>query len=251
MIRLLAAALLLGSSVTAQTPERLTFDVAVVRPSQPGLTVGGIKPLPGGFGYTASNVNVRLMIALMYGVAVRQVTGGPEWLDSERFDVEAKSDHPYGRDELHTLFQHLLEDRFHLVMRKEMVEGPVYILTLDGAAPKMKPNDSTEDFRIPMNFAANGSTTGIRVSMSYLAWFLGQTLQQDNRPVIDRTGLPGFYDFTLTFAPIRPLGAENRPEDDRPSLFDALKEQLGLKLSPEKGPIAKYVITHVEKPAEN
>lgn len=249
---LCAAAILFTAPVFAQQPSlRLTFDVAVVRPSQPGQLNGGIKPFPGGFGYTASNVNVRLMIALMYGVSVHQVTGGPEWLDSDRYDVEAKSDRPYGRDDLHTLFQHLLEDRFHLTMRKETVEGPVYVLTLDGAAQKMKRNDSPEDFHIPMTFAPNGSSIGARVPMSYLAWWLGQQLQQENRPVIDRTGLPGYYDFTLSFAPIRPPGAENPPEEQRPSLFTALREQLGLKLTPDKGPITHYVITHVEKPSAN
>ena len=91
--------------------------------------------------------------------------------------------------------------------------------------------------------------------MSYLCWFLGQTLQNDARPVVNLTGLDGNYDFKLTFAPVLPPGipSENLPRDvqDRPSLFDAVKQQLGLTLTPERGPVQYLVIDRVEKPVEN
>jgi uncharacterized protein (TIGR03435 family) len=92
--------------------------------------------------------------------------------------------------------------------------------------------------------------------MQYFSWWLGNTfLQRDERTVIDKTGLDKFYDFTLSFAPELPpdFPKENLPPGflDRPSIFDALKQQLGLKLEAQKGPVEYYVIDHVEKPDEN
>jgi uncharacterized protein (TIGR03435 family) len=91
--------------------------------------------------------------------------------------------------------------------------------------------------------------------MQYLCWWLGQQLQQDNRPVIDKTGLTGNYDFTLSYAPELqgnvspenlPLGLQNLP-----NIYDALKQQLGLKLEPQRGPVEHYVIDHIDKPSAN
>jgi uncharacterized protein (TIGR03435 family) len=91
--------------------------------------------------------------------------------------------------------------------------------------------------------------------MEYLCYWLGQVLRGEDRQVIDGTGLTGYYDFTLAFMPELPPGFDkaNLPQEflDRPSTFDALKAQLGLKLEAQKGPVEYYVIDHVEKPEEN
>ncbi len=91
--------------------------------------------------------------------------------------------------------------------------------------------------------------------MPYLCWWLGSQLQHDERPVIDQTGLSGYYDFTLSFAPELPPGVDpdKLPPEfaDRPSLIEAVREQLGLKLTPQRGPVPYYVIDHVEKPSAN
>ena len=236
-------------------PSRLTFDVASIKPSQPGMRGGAIKPLPGGNGYTAQNISLKLMISLMYKVPMRQIMGGPGWLNTDGYDVEAKVDRPYGIDDLHAMFQNLLTERFSLQFHKETREGPVYALTVDKSGLKMKADGSGQDLKIPITFSKDGEAIGARVPMQYLCWWLGQQLQRDGRPVIDKTGLTNSYDFTLVFAPeLAPdisresLGSEFR---DRPSIFDALREQLGLKLSPEKGPVDYYVIDHVERPSEN
>jgi uncharacterized protein (TIGR03435 family) len=235
-------------------PVRLTFDVASIRLSDPGAVNGTIKPLAEGRGYLAHNISVRLMIALMYQVPARQVKGGPEWLDGDRYDVEARTESAHNRDDLHVMFQNLLADRFNLKLRKESKEGPVYALSVDGTAPKMTVNDGEENFDIPINPGNNGFV-GKRVSMQYLSWWLGLQLQNDERPVVDETGLDKNYDFTLTFMPVLPpdrsrddLPAELR---DRPSIFDALKAQLGLKLQAQKGPVTYYVVDHVERPSAN
>ena len=88
--------------------------------------------------------------------------------------------------------------------------------------------------------------------MNYLCWWLSQVaLAREERPVIDKTGLDQFYDFTLEFAPELPPGANAENLPDRPNIFTALKEQLGLKLEPQKGPVEFYVIDHAERPAAN
>jgi uncharacterized protein (TIGR03435 family) len=91
--------------------------------------------------------------------------------------------------------------------------------------------------------------------MQYLCWWLAQVLQRDERPVIDKTGLDRTYDFALAYAPEFPpdFPKERIPPAllGRPNIFDALKEQLGLKLQTQKGPVEYYVIDHAEKPADN
>ncbi len=239
--------------ICAQT--RLTFEVASIKPAKPGGRGGGIKALPGGQEYTATNVPVKLIIGLMYKVPLRQITGGPGWIESDPYDIEAKADHSYNLDDLHTMFQNLLVDEFKLKFHKETKEGPVYVLTVDKGGSKMKANDSPQDFEIPIQGSRGGVTIGKRVPMQYFCWWLGQILQRDERPVIDRTGLDKNYDFTLAFLPELPPGfnKDNLPPEmlDRPSIFDALKQQLGLKLDAQKGPVEFFVIDSIERPAAN
>jgi uncharacterized protein (TIGR03435 family) len=188
----------------------------------------------------------------MYRVPMRQIRGGPEWLNSAKFDIEAKADKAYGVDELHTMFQNLLADRFLLRFHREPKEGPVYSLTVAKSGLKMKENTTPQDFKIPLNVGDNGSFVGKRVPMPYLCWWLGQQLQTDERPVVDHTGLNGDYDFRILFAPQLPPDAPKSEELlERPSIFEALRQQLGLKLQPEKGTVEYLVIDSVEKPTAN
>jgi uncharacterized protein (TIGR03435 family) len=256
-----AAGLLTTLLYSQEKPGRLAFEVVSVKPSappQPGEG-GGIRALPGGQEYSARGAPVMLMISLMYKIPVRQITGGPDWINTDRWDVAAKADHPgYNLDDLHTMYQSLLADEFKLKFHKETREGNVYALVLDKSGLKMKANTTPEPFQIPINGGPSG-VVGTRVPMQYLTWWLGQQLQQDARPVINKTGLDGNYDFTLSFLPELPpnFNRENAPPNlpagffDRPNLFDACKQQLGLRLEPQKGPVEFYVIDHVEKPGAN
>lgn len=241
----------LSVSSAQDKPARLTFDVASIRPSQATDRNGWIKALPGGNGYTAHNIPVKLMISLMYRVPMRQISGGPDWIEGDRYDVEAKTDRPYDIDDLHTMYQNMLTDRFNLNFHKETKEGPVYVLTVDPPGSRMNVNNSPQDFNIPITFGQGGTAIGVRVPMPYLCWWLGQQLQEDHRPVIDKTGLDKTYDFTLSFAPILPPDASPSEVENRPSIFDAVKQQLGLRLQPQKGPVEYYVIDHIEKPSSN
>jgi uncharacterized protein (TIGR03435 family) len=238
-----------------EKPPHLTFEVASIKLSKAGTPNGGIKVMPGGQEYVAQNVTIKLIMLLMYKIPQRQITGGPDWLNTDLHDIDAKADHSYNLDDLHTMFQNLLADEFKLTFHKEIKEGNVYALTIDKSGLKMKENDTDQKFDIPTNRGPTGIVNGVRVPMQYLCWWLGQNLQQDERPVVDMTGPTKNYDFTLTFLPQLPpnFNMENLPPEiaSRPSLFDALKQQLGLKLEPTKGPVDYYVIDHVERSAGN
>jgi uncharacterized protein (TIGR03435 family) len=235
-------------------PTRLTFDVAVIRPGE-DKGGGHLMPTAGGNGYSALNFPVRQMIALMYWIPLHQVTGGPDWIDTAPYDIEAKADHPYSLDDLHTMFQNLLADRFHLKFHIEQREGPVYALTIDKSGLKMRPNQTPQDYKVPIVPNGFGVYAGTRVSMRYLTWFLSQQLRSEGRPVVDRTGLTGNYDFTLSFLPELPpnTSPENLAPElrDRPSLVDAVREELGLTLQRDKGPVPYLVIDQIDRPSDN
>jgi uncharacterized protein (TIGR03435 family) len=237
------------------TPPRLEFEVASVKPAKPGTQGGGIKPLPGGQTYVATNVPVGLMIRLMYHLNGSQISGGPAWLDKDLYDVDAKADGPHTIEELHVMFQNLIVDRFKLQFHYETKALPAYELVVDKSKPKMTENHNPENFDIPIQVQF-GSLQATHSSMSYFSWVISQML---NKPVVDQTGLTGFYDFKLDYTPDVPqavldrLQAEGRslPPTNGPDIFTALREQLGLRLDSHKGPVQVMVIDHVEKPSEN
>jgi uncharacterized protein (TIGR03435 family) len=240
----------------AGSQPRLTFDVAAIHPSPPDATGGIIRPLPLGSGYEVENMTAKMMMAAMYRIPERQIEGGPGWFGTERFNVAARADHAgYSIDELHTMFKNLLKDRFGLKVHVDTREGPVYILTVAKGGPKMKDEGPVGDLNIPMTRQGPGEWVGRKVPMQYLCWFLGQVSPSDMRPVIDETGLKDVYEFELSYGPDLPPGAaaDNLPPEmrNRPALRDALEEQLGLVLKPDKGPVEYYVIDRVVPPSAN
>jgi uncharacterized protein (TIGR03435 family) len=245
--------MLLVFGVLLHGQARLTFEVVSIKPSKPGVPGGGMRVMPGGQGFVTQGVSLRFMTSFMYWVPQGHVTGGPAWLDSELWDIEAKADHPHDLEDHREMFRNMLADEFKLQLRKDVKEGPVYVLTVDKSGLKMKPNDGPWDFEVSIKGGPGGVTIGKRVPMPRLCYQLEQYLQRDERQVIDRTGLTGNYDFTLSFLPELPPGfdKEKLPAEmlNRPSIFEAVKQQLGLKLEAQKGPVDYYVVEHVEKPA--
>ncbi|MGI4755537.1 MAG: TIGR03435 family protein [Janthinobacterium lividum] len=241
------------TTMEADPTKTLQFEVATIKLSPAkGEGLRTIRPLAGGNGYMAQNFPVRLMIALMYKVPLRQVEGGPEWLDNEYFDIEARADTTHPKDELQAMFRQLLKERFGLKMRKVTREGNVFALRVEGAASRMQADPAGPGFEIPIKPVGPGTFQGRRVPMPYLSWWLGQQMQIHERPVIDLTGLSAVYDFELAFQPEQPAGADldRLPSElrDKPSLFSAVRQQLGLKLVAEKGPVEYYIIDQVERP---
>jgi uncharacterized protein (TIGR03435 family) len=246
----------------------LAFDVVSVKPSEPGTPGVGIQPMSKGQGYRVGGVPIRLMIELMYKITDSQIAGGPKWMDTDQWDIEAKAEKQSTLDELHEMFQTMLAQRFHLEFHKEKREIPAYVLSVDKSGSKLKENDSPDNFEIPIR--GNGRISvgpggiaikilGVRTPMVYFTWWLSQQL--DNVPVVDQTGLDKFYDFTLAFLRPLPPGVTPRlnggdipasPDGDAlPPLEVALREQLGLKMEKRKAPADVFVIDRLEKPDAN
>jgi uncharacterized protein (TIGR03435 family) len=201
------------------------------------------------------NMTVKSMMTVIYRIPPGRVQGGPDWFSTATFDLEAKADRAYGLGDLHTMFKNLLADRFGLKFHTETKQGPVYELMVDRSGVKMKANGDVGDLNIPIIPSGPAAFVGTKVPIAYLCWFLGQQMQNDPRPVIDKTGLTQVYDFMLDFMPELPPGVSIDalpPEmQNRPTILDALREQLGLRLESGKGPVENYVIDHVDKPSEN
>ena len=250
----------LTATVPVQTPSlptpeqaNLQFEVASIRPANPDAPLGSIRAAAGGDGYIAQGEPVRLMISLMFRIPERQIKG-PEWIEKDRFDVAAKADKRYSVDDLHAMYQNMLIDRFRLKYHLETREANAYVLTIDKGGPKITPNGKPEDFSIPWIPQGYGSVQGTGVTLSYLCWQLGQILQNDERPVVDETGLKGKYDFTLVWLPGNADQFRDKlpPEVfDRPIIFAAVREQLGLKLTAQRATVTYFVIDHIEHPTAN
>lgn len=196
------------------------------------------------------------MMATVYRIPARQIIGGPDWFDTLRFDVEAKTDNAYSLDDLHTMFKNLLADRFALRFHLKTKEGPVYNLLTDKSGVKMTPDGNLGgDLKIPIMPTGPGQFIRTKVPISYLCFFLSLVVRDDPRPVIDKTGLTQVYDFRLEFAPEPPPrgSTDNLPPElqNRPTIFEALREQLGLRLEPAKGPVDYYVIDRLNPPSPN
>ena len=249
----------------------LAFDIATIRPAEREgrrLSVGVDSP-PHASHFQANSVTLRILIQIAYGFGPIQVVGGPDWLDSGYYKVEAKSDHSVDEqlakltdaearlEKIHML-QSLLTDRMHLKAHWETREGRAYDLILAKGGAKLHPTPvpagtdgqpATVAGALGPAVSASGSRHGIemqcrRFNMHALTMLLASQLHM---PVIDKTGLDGTYDFTLQYA------HEYDASDPEafPSLSTAVQEQLGLKLDSSRGAVDTLVIDHVDPPTEN
>lgn len=233
------------------------FEVASVKLSTPQERVIGLFTYPGGR-ITVTNYTLRMLIEEAYSVRTFQISGGPRWIDDERYSIVAKppassksskSMPPYPKappnEEQLSMLQTLLADRFHLQLHRETREGPIYILAVGNRELKLKPAKSADDYPWVGGPEGGGiSGTGIagtNASMQLLASRLTGYLR---RPMLDQTGLQGAFDFRFECP-----RDENQP-DIVASIFASL-QGIGLKLEAAKGPVETLVIDHAEKPSEN
>jgi len=244
----------LGCSIVsvamAQDVSPLAFDVASVKPDRRGPGDRDVDH-DGGL-LTMTNVSLKRCIMLAYGVGDDRVFG-PAWIDSEAYDISAKV-LSGGVDTQYTLrLQTLLKDRFKLVLHREMREGPVFDLVVAKNGPKIRPDAPAASLDSDST-RTKGHATFRAVSMDKLARFLERPQMAVDRPVVDKTGLSGTYSFTLDWTlPDRAGGADSPKGDDQwPSIFGALQEQLGLKLEPGRARREVLVVDSAEKvPTEN
>jgi uncharacterized protein (TIGR03435 family) len=262
----------------------MTYDAISIKPNNGGTSVNNqgmirsmvmMRNLPDGF--SAANANVRQLIANAYDVKDDQVSGGPDWVGSAGYDIEAKVTDPDGPHQLTKAqrtqaLQALLADRFKLAVHAETKDAPIYALTIAKGGPKLKeskPSDALPagippgaavrgpDGAVPrgsmMRMFGPGNLTAAAMTTTQFAIMLSQQLHQT---VVDRTGLTGSYDLSLQWTPDNlpppPSGAEaSAPDPGGPSIFTAVQEQLGLKLDSTRGPVKTLVIDHIERPSEN
>ncbi len=226
----------------AQTTAAPAFDVASIRPSseQAGSY---LRFLPGG---RFSGMSwMRQVIQIAYGVHDFQVAGGPEWLNTDRYYIEAKTEKTdASKEEMTAMLQTLLMDRFKLKVRQETREFPVYNLVVDKGGSKLKPLAKGEDFHCTRD---NTFVCGI-TNPAQLAGSLKSIV---GRPVIDKTGIEGRYDVLLDFDTYSAMGRTPPADYDKPSLEKALEEQLGLRMVPAKAAFPVYVVESISRPTEN
>lgn len=205
------------------------------------------------------------------------IEGAPGWINSERYYIDAKADGPLTQEMMRgPLMRTLLEDRFKLKIRRETRQGPVYELIVAQGGPKLEPVENGRCTQIE-NFdwrklapgqnaplLCNGAMVQngklVFLAMSVADFCQNLMWNALDRPVIDKTGIAGKFNFRLEFAPdettpffrsgsVDPVAAPSEPVG--PSIFTALQQQLGLKLQPGRGPIESIIIDHIERPSEN
>lgn len=248
MIKNKPIALLLGAALSLSAASE--FDAASVRLNKTPGKRGGLTFTPGRF--TATSLSLRSIILAAYDLKDYQLSEGPGWTTSEAYDIAGTSSAPATESGLRIMLQALLKDRFQLTVHREQRDFPIYALIVSKGNPKLKPAEGQAETRL----AASGpGLTFKSTSMQAFAAFLANLAPVDGRPVLDHTGLPGTYDFTLTISDSQ-AGAPAPDETKRairdwPSLFADLQEQLGLKLESQKAPTDFLVIDRVAKPSEN
>jgi uncharacterized protein (TIGR03435 family) len=197
--------------------------------------------------------NVTLLSCLRWAYDVRdyQITGGPDWRNSDRFDIVAKPPAAASDDQLKHMLRLLLVDRFKLALTRETKELPAYVITVDRNGHRLKPSigEGQRGMR-----PAEGGLEFHNASMSDLEQFLNTVLAGD-KPVFDKTGLMGRYDFTLILFNDAIKGGGDGikgaiADAGGVAYSDALK-RLGLKMESQKVPLETLTIDHVEKPSEN
>jgi uncharacterized protein (TIGR03435 family) len=268
-MRRVAFALILG--VVALTAEQLiaqslaqnpSFEVASVKRNNSGSTAASWSGNDESGHLKATNVSLRQFVIQAYGVLNFQLVGGPSWISTERFDIEARGDTgamANARAEvMRQMLQSLLEERFQLKVHRETREQPVFILSVAKDGSKLRP---TIEGGLGPDGSGLGSTRtsgtfagvemrGSGMTMDRLVNMLASSV---GRPIIDQTNLTGMYDFTLKFASsaVPTAGADSATEPVGPSLFTAIQEQLGLRLESGKGLVEVLVIDSASEPSEN
>ena len=264
-------------SLCAQEP-KAAFDVASIKPSPAGTRTKLLIEPRGRF--FAEGVSLKFLIAGAWHLAAYQLSGGENWTGSETWTVEATADGvgvssweaPFFPEAIATRVQNLLRDRFALQSHVEKKEMAVYRLSVGNNGPKLavtptaerpvsaaRPGGRPEDLTPPPGraMAGPGALVATAISMQQLLTLLSRWM---DRPIIDKTGLTGYVDVRLHFAPEsapRPLQVPPSPDgavaapSDEASIFTAVEEQLGLKLEPAREMVEVFVIDSARRVVGN
>jgi uncharacterized protein (TIGR03435 family) len=195
-----------------------------------------------------NNVTLKRCIMGAYGVGPNQITGGPAWLESERYEIVAKAEQGAGDGELMTMLQTLLAERFKLALHRETRTVEAFVLGVAKGGPKLE--------KTPGGSSTTSNGRGRIVAHAIeMARFAEVLSRQMDVPVVNHTGLEGAFNLKLEWAP--EAGAAPKSSADGvglptgPSIFTAIQEQLGLRLQAQKAPVEMLLIDHAERPSEN
>ena len=236
----------------------LTFEVASIKPSAPN-TPGKLFTVKGRDVITINTTLADLM-TMSYDVHINQISGAPSWFENDKFDITARpvAEGVPNVNQLRGMLRNLLTDRFKLTLHNEKKEMPSYVLTVGARGHKMTQNTANPNGLPGLGFKQLGVLGVVNARMTdFAALMQGSVL---DRPVVDKTGLEGRFDFTLTWTPDdsqfrsfgpRPPAPANPDPNAPPGLFTAIQEQLGLRLDRGNAQVDVLVIDKVEKPSEN
>jgi uncharacterized protein (TIGR03435 family) len=268
---LINAPQMLAQSATAEpSGPKPKFEVASIKRDKSDGHHNSIRIAPGGKLFV-TNDSLRALILMAYRIENSQLIGGPAWINSDRFDIRAEAatapredPHKMSEAQLEAFeereqlrLQALLQDRFQLKLHRETRKLPIYALIVAKHGPKLRETPaSTAPYKHRHLSFSPGQLYAVGVPLRF---FAKQLSNQLGRPVVDKSGLKGIYDFTLKWTPERSqrklFGPESKglptSTSNGPSIFTALREQLGLKLKAERGPVEVLVIDHVERPSPN
>lgn len=269
MVRQLALATLLVAAVklpaqspsaneTTQRPKFDAFEVATIKPVAPDARAGRYLIMQGTNRFAGKNYTLKLLIAAAYELNPKTISGGPAWLESDRFDILAVTPGAIrpSHDEQMAMLRKLLTERFQLSFHREPKDFAIYTLDIAKGGAKLKPSASPPDdppALISTVYPQRIHMPARNASMTDFTSLMQRAIL--DRPVVDRTGLTGRYDFDLEWAPDEtqfggevPVASADAPA---PPLFTAMQQQLGLKLEATRGTVQALVVDHAEKPSEN
>jgi uncharacterized protein (TIGR03435 family) len=232
------AGLAVAVQVSSFAAQISSFEVASVKPVDPPAGPHVVSLIINHGRLTIEAAELRQIVGLAYAVQRIRVLGGPGWADSDQFDIAAKAENAGAtRDEIRSMLQTLLAERFKLVVHRETKEIPTYSLVLAKSGPKLKIAALDRKSGMAGAVGPNGEqqtvfeASPLRVLVNMLANTLGN-------PVVDKTGLDGLYDYTFEWP------------DAGSSLFASV-DQLGLKLEAKKMPVEVLVMDRAEHPSAN
>ena len=234
-----------------------SFEVATVKPAKPEEQ--GRAFLVRGRQFSTINTTLTSLISFAYGLQDKQIVGGPDWMTTDKWDIEAQPDAPGTPNDkqLKSMLQKLLADRFQLKFHQDKKELSAYVLAVSKTGAKMNKNESDPNGLPGLFFTQLGVLNVRNATMTDFSQLMQSAVL--DRPVVNSTALAGKYDFQLKWTPDESqfggMGIKVPPPseaaDAPPPLFTALQEQLGLKMDVEKTPVQVYVLDHVEKPSAN
>jgi uncharacterized protein (TIGR03435 family) len=252
----ISSLVVLSSYAVLGQPVEPAFEVASIKPADPAANGSSTRTSQGRL--TMTNVTLKRCIQIAYRIQEYQVSGGPNWLDTARFDIVAKAadsdeklPNTVRQERMEAMIRTLLGDRFQLAIHRETKLLPAYTLTVGKNGHKLKEAEPGEG---SSTSSGRGKLTAKRVSMADLAIRLSSLM---DRPVVDMTGVKGTFDLALEWTPddaqpaAKPGGNEEVDKASGPSIFTAIQEQLGLRLEAQKAPVEKIVIDRAERPSEN